>query len=125
MASEIKDNLPVYVLNSIMLPIVASGEAIDVNGEIFLQWKNVKPEKQGFRFVGITVSIRHTDSRDMLHETKYHLVVVHDRQDQIVANPIAPGVALSFRSTTSTSTWAAKLRARIGYPWWGKTSKSA
>lgn len=112
-SSHFEDNCPVATLSTTRLPILAVNEANDVNGEITVWWKNVKPDAQGNKFLPIIITILCWDSRNIRHETKYTLLGVELIQGVRVCDEIAPGIMLGSRTTTATPVWLLRLTARI------------
>ncbi len=106
-------NRPTASLSTTRLPILAANEATDVNGQIVLWWKNVDPKDQGFKHLAITITIFCWDSRNMRHETKYNLFAVEVLPGVGVPDEIAPGVALTSRTTTTRPVWLLKLFSKL------------
>lgn len=113
-ASRIKDNRPEAFLATIRVPILAVNEENDVNGEITVWWKNVKPDAQGNKFLPITITIWYWDSRSMRHEKTYCLFAVELNSRVGVSDDIAPGVMLGQRKTKTEPVWLLRLTTRIG-----------
>lgn len=111
-AFEEAGNCPIAALSTTRLPILACNETADVNGEIVVFWQNVKPQ-QGIKFLPITVTIFCLDSRGMRHETRYKLLAVELLAAVSLSDYIAPGVALTTRTTTTRAVWLLKLRSRF------------
>ena len=111
-AAHMNENRPTAILSTVRLPILAADEASKVNGEIVVWWKNVNPDAQGRKHLSITVVILCWDSRGMRHETRYSLFAVESSENVVVTDPIAPGVMLGSRTTTTRSIWLLKLFER-------------
>ena len=89
--------------------ILAANEASNVNGEIIVWWKNVKPAAQGHKHLPITIVIFSWDPKGMRHETRYNLLAVESSSSVDVTDSIAPGVMLGGRTTVTKSVWLLKL----------------
>ena len=111
-AAHISENRPIAILPIIQLSILPAGEASKINGEIVLWWKNVNPGAQGHQHLPITVVIFCWDSRGMRHETRYSLFASELSNNVLMTNPIAPGVMLTSRTTTTRAVWLLKLFTR-------------
>ena len=107
------DGRPTAILSTKRLPILAVNETSDVNGEITVWWKNVHPDVSGNKYLPISIRIFCWDSRGRRHETKYSLFIVELNGKVILTDDIAPGVALSTRTTVSKSVRALKIRAKL------------
>lgn len=88
-AAHIIANRPAAVLSTTRLPILATNETNDLNGEIVVWWKNVEPDSQGHKHLPITVEIFCWDSRGMRHETRYNLFAVELSQNVGVADAMS------------------------------------
>ena len=93
------------------LPIVAVGEIYDIEGEITLWWKNVRPDDKGRKHLPIVIKILCWDDRGTRHETRYELFALHPSSGGAVADAIVPGVMLLNRTTRTRSVWLLKLSA--------------
>jgi len=113
-ANHIIDNRPAAGLSTTRLPILAANESSALNGEIVVWWKNVPPDSQGHKHLGITVDMLCWDSRGMRHETQYNLFAAELSPNMIVvSDPIAPGVMLGTRTTATRPVWLLKLSATL------------
>jgi hypothetical protein len=106
-------NRPTATLTTTRIPILATNEANDLNGQITVWWKNVPSDDQGFKNLAITILIYCWDSRGMRHETRYHLFAVDSLRNTVVADEIAPGVSLTRRITVRRPAWILKTRAKV------------
>jgi hypothetical protein len=113
-SSKIADNRPVTMLSNMRVPVIAVNETIDLNGEIIVWWKNVKPAPDGHRFLPITITIFCWDSRNMRHETTYSLLMVESSERVAVSDAIAPGVSFGHRTTTTRPVWFLQLKEKLG-----------
>jgi hypothetical protein len=123
-ASQDVDNRPVFCLSTTRLPILAVNESRDLNAEMSIWWKNVKSHALGAKFLHISISIMHWDSRGMRHETKYTLFAREDAGGYCGNDSVAPGVMMGFRSTQTRPVWWLKLCSWIRYRWWGAKKKA-
>lgn len=107
------DNRPTYFMGSTRLPILAPNETIEVNGEIVLWWKNVNETTPGGRYLPITVSIMHWDSRGMRHVTTYSLMAMELSVAQGCTDEIAPSVMFCQRTTETRAVWTLKVQGKL------------
>lgn len=108
-----ESNRPTAVLSTKRLPILAADEAIDLNGEIDVWWKNVEP-KDGIKLLGISIVGYCRDTRGLRHETRYDLFAVELGQNVAIGDDLAPGLSFSQRTTKRRSRWRLRLAARVG-----------
>ena len=113
-ASHMNENRPTAILPSLRLSILPADEASEVNGEIIVWWKNVKPSAQPHKYLSITVVIFCWDSGGMRHETRYRLFALESWKNAVLADTIAPGVMLGSRESTTRAVWLLKLLTRAG-----------
>lgn len=112
---------PTAVLSTIRLPILGTNESGALNGEITLWWKNVEADTPGFKYLHITVTIFCLDSRSVRHETRYALFAAEPMEHPMGSELIAPGVALSNRTTTTTTVrWLKLVRCFKRIPFVGR-----
>jgi len=111
---------PTAVLSTKRLPILAAGESEESAGEIILWWKNVKENPQG-KYLPLNIQIYCWDSRNMRHETLYHMLAIELGDRSAIADEIAPGVGLSLRKTVTRAVWSLKFQRTLArVPWVGK-----
>ena len=93
------------------VPILGAGESMNINADIGIWWKNVKPGTNGGKHHHITITIRCWDSTATLHETKYSLFATEP--PGIFGNmmQVVSGIAITDRKTNTTPFWWIKLRA--------------
>lgn len=106
---HVNEKRPTAMLSTVRLPILATDEASNINGEIVVWWKNVKPDARGHKHLPITVVIFCWDSRGMRHETRYSLLAVESLMNVSVSDEIAPGLMLGSRTTVTRPVWLLKL----------------
>lgn len=111
-ASRVSENRPVYVLSTTHLPILASKEDSEVNGEIRVWWKNVDLDATGSKHVTMVVEVLCWDSGGMRHQTEYLLMADPPERAVTLSNHLAPGVMLVNRRTMTRPVWWLKLTAR-------------
>jgi hypothetical protein len=109
---QIDPRQPTATLSTMHLPILAPSEVHEVNGEIIAWWKNVPADKDRLQRLDVTIRVVSTDSLNILHETKYWLLIVPLSSAQGVTDAIAPGVRLLTRTTASRPLWRLRLRNR-------------
>ena len=108
------DNPPTAVLSADVIPILASDETLDYNGEIAIWWKNVKEEKTGGKILPIKIQFYCWDTGRSRHTTEYTFLAFEHGSG---SNEVAPGLQDMMRSTKSTPIWILKFRSRLGKMW--------
>ena len=94
---------PAATMSTIRLPILATNEALNIDGRIVLWWKNVIPHGNN-KFLPINIVIHCWDSRGMRHETKYELMAVElDGPAVMGTDQIVEGVGYGIRHTITKS----------------------
>lgn len=112
-AEESRGKFLIAVMSSLRLAILAPGDREQIDGEIIVWWKNVKPVDAGHRFASITIDIMCWDTVGRRHETSYRLLVAEERTSMIMSDAIAPNVYLTSRTTKATPVWRLKLSTRL------------
>ena len=92
------------------IDILASDEAIKVQGRVSLWWKNAPADGN---FISFNIYLRFVDDRGIHHETRYGLLAVQPGVDIHVTDEIAPGLLLGERSTKSMPLRRRKLFTRL------------
>ena len=101
-----------YLAMAQPLQLLPAGESADVKGKVAVWWKNI-PGKEGGRHISMTVVLLCWDTRGYRYQTNYNLFMVEDPVTHVVANEIAPGVAIGVRTTYRRSVWSLKLQSRV------------
>lgn len=112
---------PLAFMSTVTLPLIAAGESRAVEIEIPLLWENVKEKGRSGKSLNLRISVLCSDTINRRHETTFDFVVIEKPPANIVANVVAPGVALTMRSPSSRSVralYVQRLVSRIpGLGW--------
>lgn len=104
---------PTATLSTLRAPIIAAAQVVSVNGDIVVWWKNV-PERRGYKYLAITVTISYWDTRNMRYDTDYVLFALESGPErQWITDEIAPLVGLTIRRTIRRPLWWLKLIAKL------------
>ena len=119
-SSTMSGDRPTSVLSTTRYTIIGPGETQRLTGEIIVWWKNVK-DQTGGKYLPITIVIWSWDSHGVRHETTYILFVTEHENMVAGSHEVAPGVALTTRTTESVPVWWLKLKGRLRkLTWWRK-----
>lgn len=112
-AMKNKGDLPLAMMGTIMIPILAAGDEKDVDGVIHSHWQNVEPLGSGGKHVSITIEITCWDSGRVRHVTEYPLLILEPSPAGIVQAGLAPGVLPSIVRITSRPVWWLRLTRKL------------
>ena len=103
------DNRPTAGMSTTRFAIVAPGEELQVEGDIIVWWKNV-PERDGAKYLPMSITGMCWDAGGMRHETKYSLMATPlGPAAWTGGDALAPGLIFTTRRTTTRSVRLLKL----------------
>lgn len=119
---------PTALVPTFFNSILPAGETVPIAGHISVWWKNVVASADDrVKYLDLPITLWASDTRDMRHQTRYHLLVIGGGPDLIPRSGqpsygggglilglsyVAPGVALVQRHHTSTPGWRLRLGSR-------------
>ena len=114
------DQRPTFVMSTIRSPTIAPNTDVKVEAEILIWWNNV-PGPVRSKSLPVNIEIHCWDTIGFRHQTRYELLVVQTLDTMHVSDPIAPGIMLGTRTTSSSPVWRLKLSRNLkGIPVLGK-----
>lgn len=108
-----RNHIPLALMSTTMLPLLAAGESHKAEIEIMLIWENVKESKAG-KWIGPRISVLCADTINRRHQTTFDLFVIDkSRGNSVVSHSIAPGVMLTTRTSSSRSVRGLQLQRLV------------
>lgn len=104
---------PVASVALTQVPILSPDEEKQIDGTLIVWWKNVAADSKNNKQLATTIVIYCLDSAGWRHETRYYLYLVDLSGNQVLANTIAPGVAVVGRRTVARPLWLLRLIGRF------------
>jgi hypothetical protein len=109
-ASHTVEKLPLVIMGTERIPIIAPNETVDWNAEILVWWKNV-PERH-HRHLNVPITIWCWDARNIRHITDYQFMLAAPELARMHINEEVPGLIDIRRTTTSRPVWLLKFLRR-------------
>lgn len=92
-----EDGLPEHVMGTERVPLISSGEAVNVECPIRVYWKNIPFDAQGAKGAAIKIKVKHWDTLDNCYQTEYVLMAITEDSPVAMVYEILPDVMLVMR----------------------------
>ena len=108
------DKRPTYFMGTLNIASLTPGEQVQVGGRIIVNWKNVPNHPSGGKYLHLEISVWCWDALGVRHVTKLFLMLLDDPSSPVGgAAQLAPGVHLSYQTTTSVPVWKLRFRSSL------------
>ncbi len=105
------DDRPTYFMGTQNISSLTPSEQAELDGRIIVNWKNVAKHSSGGKNLPLEVSVWCWDTLGVRHVTKLSLMLLEDPSTPVGgAAQLAPGVYLSYQTTTSVPVWKLRLK---------------
>jgi hypothetical protein len=109
-----------YVFSATCIPVLAPNETYEMNREMIIYSKTVQSFSEQYPLTAFDVRLSCKDSAEREHVTTYRLIIAHPAHQELIRNPVGPGVEIQSRWTTIQAPRSRSLPARIGRWFTGK-----